>query len=123
MNGDDKAERRATGIKKFEEVTCTRCPDLTDPLSAFTIDTTFAEIWTRPGLTRKERRWISLTAAAISGQEIPVSTHVRSAVESGDIAIEELKEFILHLGIYAGLPNVQVANVAVRRLAAERQAK
>lgn len=120
MDHDEKAQRRSMGIKKFEEVTCMPCPEPADPLTAFTIDTIFAEIWTRPVLTRKERRWIALTAAAIGGQEIGVNVHVRSAVESGDITIEELQEFILHLGVYAGMPNIQVANAAVRRLAAEK---
>ena len=64
MTADD---RWARGAAEFTAVTGMPAPNRGDDYVAdVVIDQVFAEIWTRPGLTRKERRWIAITCACTS---------------------------------------------------------
>jgi len=106
-------ERRALGSRMFEEVNRFPVPPEMDPITEATIDHVFAEIWTRPGLSRKERRWIALSCAGASGSLIAMQAHASSALESGDITIEELREFVLQFAVYQGFPKATTLRAAV----------
>ncbi len=80
----------------------------------------FAQIWTRPGLTTKERRWISLSLAAAAGSKLGYAAHLRGALESGDISEAELWEWLIHFTQYAGYPKAAPVWSEYRRLLAER---
>jgi 4-carboxymuconolactone decarboxylase len=79
-------------------------PDTTPYNSEGILDFVFAEVWARPGLTRKERRWITLTAVAAVAQPGPIRAHLRAALESGEISMAEMREFVLHFAVYLGWP-------------------
>jgi 4-carboxymuconolactone decarboxylase len=106
--------RRARGARIFEEVNCFPAPvRAMDPLTEATIDHVFAEIWDRPGLTRKERRWIALSCVGASGAPMAMKAHVTGALRSGDITIEELREFVLQFAVYQGFPKATALHAAV----------
>ena len=75
-----------------------------DPWLEISYKHVFSGVWDRPGLTRKERRWISLTLAAASGQKTGYMAHLRGARESGDISESELWECLVQFAHYAGWP-------------------
>ncbi len=77
------------------------------------IDQVFAEIWTRPGLTRKERRWIAITCACMTGAPVAMETHLGAALRTGDISLEELQEFVIQFAVYAGHPKATAARTAL----------
>jgi 4-carboxymuconolactone decarboxylase len=119
---DDEA-RRARGARMFEEVVGFPAPtDPDDPLVQATLDHVFGDIWTRPGLTRKERRWIALACAASSGAPIAIDTHVAIALGSGDITIDEMREFVLQFAYYQGFPKATALRDAVERAWAAQNA-
>lgn len=93
-----------------------------DPWLKISHEHIFGEVWNRPGLTRKERRWISLTLAASSGQQAGYKAHLRGALASGDITEEELWEWLVHYAHYAGWPSSANVWGDLRELLAERKA-
>jgi 4-carboxymuconolactone decarboxylase len=98
-------ERRQRGEASWREVMVKAPPKPISPYIAQGIlDFVFSEMWTRPGLTRKERRFITLACVAAAGQAVPVKAHVKAALESGDLSLDEMKEFILHFAVYSGWP-------------------
>lgn len=102
MANDD---RRARGKRLFREVTQLDDPiEPGDPFLAFTIDEVFGDVWSRPGLTRKERRLISITAAATSSMSDETSFHLRGALASGDLTPAELLEAVIQIAHYSGWP-------------------
>ena len=118
MTADD--DRRARGVEMFEAVTGFPAPDRgTDYASDVVIDQVFAEIWTRPGLTRKERRWIAITCACMAGAQFPMETHLAAAVRTGDITFEELQEFVIQFAAYAGWPKATAARMALDAVRAQ----
>lgn len=80
----------------------------------------FAQIWTRPGLSVKERRLVSLSVAAALGSTPGFASHLRGALESGDFTEEALWEWLIHFTQYAGYPKAAPVWAEYRRLLAER---
>jgi 4-carboxymuconolactone decarboxylase len=114
MSGTTDDERWARGAAKFTEVVGMPAPDRgVDYVADVVIDQVFGEIWTRPGLTRKERRWISITCACMTGATFAMETHIGAALRSGDITIEEMREFVVHFAAYAGHPMATAARAAL----------
>lgn len=111
MTTDERWER---GAKEFSQVTGLPAPARGDDyMAAVVIDQVFAEVWTRPGLTRKERRWISITCACMTGATIAMEAHFGGALRSGDMSIDELREFVVHFAAYAGHPRATAARAAL----------
>jgi 3-oxoadipate enol-lactonase/4-carboxymuconolactone decarboxylase len=67
------------------------------------------DIWNRPGLEDRTRRLLVLAITAAQGRCEEFSLHVRSGLEQGDFSENELKETLLQLGVYAGLPAANTA--------------
>jgi 4-carboxymuconolactone decarboxylase len=107
-------ERWNRGAEEFTAVTGMPAPGRGDDYVAdVVIDQVFAEIWTRPGLTRKERRWIAITCACWSGARLPMETHIGAALRTGDITLEEMREFVVHFAVYAGHPKATAVREAL----------
>jgi 4-carboxymuconolactone decarboxylase len=63
----------------------------------------WGEIWTRPGLDRRTRSAITLTALIALGRFDELRAHVRAALRNG-LEQEEIKEVLLQSAIYCGVP-------------------
>ncbi|MEU4286761.1 4-carboxymuconolactone decarboxylase [Kribbella sp. NPDC026596] len=63
----------------------------------------WGEIWTRPGLDRRARSMITLTALIAHGHWSELELHVRAALRNG-LTREEIAEVILQTAIYCGVP-------------------
>jgi 4-carboxymuconolactone decarboxylase len=74
----------------------------------------WGEIWTRPGLDRKTRSCMVLTAMMALGHWDEFRMHVRAAFNNG-LTEDDIKEVILQAAIYCGVP---VANHAFKEAAA-----
>lgn len=112
--------RREQGLQMFAEVSGFPAPQVQGPFMEVMVDQVFAEVWNRPGLTRKERRWISLTCVASAGIGDALAVHVGGALSSGDISIEELREFVTHFAAYAGYPKASLLHTTVERVWSQR---
>jgi 3-oxoadipate enol-lactonase/4-carboxymuconolactone decarboxylase len=67
-------------------------------------------IWTRPGLDRRSRSLITLTALVAGGHHEELALHVRAALTNG-LTVDEIKETLMQTAIYCGVP---AANTAFR---------
>ena len=70
----------------------------------------WGEIWTRPGLERKTRSLLNLAMLASLGREEEFKLHLRASPNTG-VTRDEVKEVLLQVAIYAGVP---AANSAFR---------
>ncbi len=97
--------RTATGRRRYREVMVSDAPPPVTPyLARGVVDSVFGELWDRPGLSRRDRRWITLACVGAAAVDLPIEQHVYAALASGDISREEMQEFILHFAYYAGWP-------------------
>lgn len=63
----------------------------------------WGEIWARPGLDRKTRSAITLTALTALNHHEELAMHVRAALRNG-LTADEIKEVLLQSAIYCGVP-------------------
>jgi 3-oxoadipate enol-lactonase/4-carboxymuconolactone decarboxylase len=68
----------------------------------------WGEIWTRPGLDRRTRSCIALTALIALGHHNELAMHVRAALRNG-LTADEIKEVILQSAVYCGVPAANAA--------------
>jgi 4-carboxymuconolactone decarboxylase len=78
----------------------------------------WGEIWSRPGLDRKTRSAITLTAMVALGRDEELAMHVRAALRNG-LTPDEIKEVLLHATVYCGIPAGNAAFAIAQRVLEE----
>lgn len=68
----------------------------------------WGDVWSRPGLQRRERSIATLAALVSLGAEHELAMHVRAAIRIG-LTPDEIREVLLHTALYAGLPRANRA--------------
>lgn len=81
----------------------------------------WGHVWTRPGLDRRMRSAITLTALVAHGHLAELELHLRAALRNG-LTREEIVEVLLQSAIYCGVPAANSAFTVARRVLAEEQA-
>ena len=77
---------------------------------SFITEGAWGSVWARPGLSRRERSLITIALLAAAGHDEEVAMHVKATANTGASA-EDIKEALLHVAVYAGVP---AANRAFR---------
>ena len=90
--GDDHVDRAVEHTTEFTA-------DFQDLITRYA----WGEIWARPGLDRKTRSCITLTALVALNHHHELAMHVRAARRNG-LTPDEIKEVLLHAAIYCGVP-------------------
>ena len=90
--GDDHVDRAVESTTDFTA-------DFQDFITRYA----WGEIWARPGLDRRTRSAITLTALIALGRDHELALHVRAARRNG-LTPEEIGEVILHSAVYCGVP-------------------
>lgn len=108
--GDDHVDRAVAATTGFTA-------DFQDLITRYA----WGEIWTRPGLDRRSRSMITLTAMIARGHHDELAMHVRAARRNG-MSVDEIKEVLLQSAIYCGVPEANTAfRIAGAVLAEEAQ--
>ena len=110
---------RERGQQAWRDVMGSDSPPIGDPFMEFTSDHVFGRVWTRPGLTTRDRRLITLTAIVAAGAEAALATHLGAAYRSGDLGLDELDEWVVHVAHYVGWPAATPAYMALGALKAQ----
>ncbi len=76
----------------------------------FITEGAWGSLWSRPGLTRRERSIVTLALLAALGHHEEVAMHTRAARNTGT-TLDDIKEALLHVAVYGGVP---AANTAIR---------
>jgi 3-oxoadipate enol-lactonase/4-carboxymuconolactone decarboxylase len=63
----------------------------------------WGEIWDRPGLDRRARSCVTLTALVAGGHLDELAVHTRAALRNG-LTPDEIKEVLLQAAVYCGVP-------------------
>jgi 4-carboxymuconolactone decarboxylase len=78
----------------------------------------WGEIWTRPGLDRRSRSMITLTALVAGGHWDELALHARAALRNG-LTAEEIGEVLLQTAVYCSVPSANHAFAVVDAVLAE----
>ncbi|MGX7677950.1 carboxymuconolactone decarboxylase family protein [Jatrophihabitans sp. DSM 45814] len=102
---EDQELRKQVGEREFLDVNWVPAPGRDLPYQGTGIlPFVFGKMWRRPGLTRRDRRFITLACVAVSDSQIPIQAHVWGALRSGDVTLDEIREVVLQFAVYGGWP-------------------
>ena len=127
VKGEIAAARTETGRRRYHEgMVSDAPPPMTPYLARGVVDSVFGELWDRPGLSRRDRRLVTLACVGAAGVDTPIEQHVYAALASGDISREEMQEIVLHFAFYAGWPRASALErayyQAIARIDADAEA-
>ena len=77
------------------------------------------DIWNRPGLPRKTRSMLNLAMLSALGKEHELKLHLNGALNNG-LTKDQIKEVLLQVAIYCGVPAAVVAFRCAREVFKER---
>lgn len=95
--GDDHVARADAQITEF-----------TRDFQTLITEYAWGTIWTRPGLDRRSRSMIALTALIARGRDEELAAHIRAALRNG-LSRDEVKEVLLQTAIYCSVPDANSA--------------
>jgi len=102
--GDDHVDRAEKSKNAFTE-------DFQDLLTRYA----WGEIWTRPGLDRRTRSFITVAMLVALGRERELALHLRAALRNG-VTADEIKEVLLQAAVYCGVPAANSAFAIAREI-------
>jgi 4-carboxymuconolactone decarboxylase len=105
--GDEHVDTAVEGTTAFTE-------DFQDLITRYA----WGEIWSRPGLDRRTRSCVTLTALVALNRQEELAMHVRAALRNG-LSADEIKEVLLQAAIYCGVPAANTAFAVAQRVLAE----
>lgn len=97
--GDAHVERAEAGKTAFDA-----------DFQTFITEGAWGSVWSRPGLSPRERSLITIALLAALGHDEEVAMHIRATRNTGATP-DDIKEALLHVAVYAGVP---AANRAFR---------
>jgi 4-carboxymuconolactone decarboxylase len=121
MTLEDSAYDRGMRIRRevlgdeYVDAAIERTTEFTADFQDFITRYAWGEIWARPGLDRKTRSCITLTALVALGRLDELEMHVRAALRNG-LTPEEIGEVFLQSAIYCGVPAANSAFAVARRV-------
>jgi 4-carboxymuconolactone decarboxylase len=72
-------------------------------MQEFATEMAWGSIWTRPGLPRKTRSLLNIAMLVVMNRPHELKLHIRSAPANG-VTRDEIKETLLQVAAYAGVP-------------------
>jgi 4-carboxymuconolactone decarboxylase len=114
----DPQQRITDGRAGFAAVMCFAAPQPVSPyIEGGIINFVFGEMWPRPGLDQRSRRWITLVGVADSVTTTPIRTHVHAAMASGNVTAQEMQEFVLQYAVDGSWPKASYLQGVVFEMA------
>ncbi|MEB3031289.1 carboxymuconolactone decarboxylase family protein [[Mycobacterium] nativiensis] len=107
------SDESGRGERAFSTLMAVPAPAGTPPAAEAMLDFVFAQVWQRPGLSRRDRWFVALPCVAAADAEQPLREHVRAALVGGDLTIDEMREAVLHFAVYSGWPKASLFNMIV----------
>ena len=90
--GDAHVDRAETNKTAFDA-----------PFQALITDAAWGSVWSRPDWTKRERSIVTIALLAALGHDEEVAMHVRATANTGATPAD-IREALLHVAIYAGVP-------------------
>lgn len=84
------------------------------PFQELITEAAWGHVWSRPDWTKRERSMVTIALLAALGQDDEVAMHVRATANTGATP-EDIREALLHVAIYAGVPAANHAFKIVKK--------
>jgi len=92
--------------------------DFDREFQAYITRAAWGEIWARPGLPRHVRHLLTIGMLAALGRQEELGMHIRATVNTG-VTLAEVKEVLMQVAVYAGVPAANAAFATAKRVLGE----
>ena len=100
--GDDYVNRALAEMTEF-----------TAEFQRFVTEVAWGSLWARPDLDRRSRSLITIAILAALGRNEELALHLRAS-RNNEVEPDEIREALLHVAVYAGIPAANVAFAAAK---------
>ncbi|MFP6825107.1 MAG: 4-carboxymuconolactone decarboxylase [Pseudohongiellaceae bacterium] len=112
-----KTRREVLG-EEYVDAAMASTTDFDADFQHFISATAWAGVWSRAGLSRRDRSLITITQLASLGYQDELALHLRASANTG-LSRGEIKEALLHVAVYAGVPAANIAFKIAKQVFAE----
>jgi 4-carboxymuconolactone decarboxylase len=116
-------ERRRIGLETMAAVYGWEVSDGDGDFFGMTVEHLFGEVWTRDGLTFRERRLLLIGLLVGRGLDDVLGLQIEAALGNGELTPTELREIVIFLTHYAGWPQGAKLNSQVEEIIARAAKK
>jgi 4-carboxymuconolactone decarboxylase len=92
--------------------------DFDEPFQALITEAAWGTLWSRQEWTKRERSMVTIALLAALGHYEEMAMHIRSTVRTGATQ-DDVREALLHVAIYAGVPSANTAFRIAKQVFAE----
>jgi 4-carboxymuconolactone decarboxylase len=85
----------------------------------FVTETAWGSVWSRPGLDLKTRHMVTIAVLAALGREHELALHIGASRNTG-ITPDEMREVLLQVAAYAGIPAAYTAVAIAKEIYADQ---
>ncbi len=114
--------RKAVLGDEYVESSIRNADDFNRPLQELVTEYCWGAVWGREGLPRKVRSMLNLAMLTVLNRPHELKLHLRGALRNG-VTKEEIREVLLQVGIYCGVPAAVDAFRTAREVFAEDKSK
>lgn len=122
MSDEKKSERYEAGMAVRRQVlgdahvdrASAQMTEFDADFQTFITEGAWGSVWARPHFTKRERSIVTIALLAALGQDEEVAMHVRATRNTG-ASREDIREALLHVAVYAGVPAANHAFKIVKR--------
>jgi len=107
--GDEHVERAEANKTSFDA-----------DFQHFLVETAWGAVWTRPGLDVRTRQLLTIVMLAALGRENELGLHIRATANTG-LSQLEVREALLQVAVYAGIPAANSAYAVAKKVYAEME--
>jgi 4-carboxymuconolactone decarboxylase len=97
------ATRRSVLGNDYVDAATARKTSFDEDFQSFITEGAWGTVWSRPGVSKRERSMMTIALLAALGHDEEVAMHVRATVNTG-CTPDDIKEALLHVAVYAGVP-------------------
>ena len=112
------ATRRAVLGDSYVDAAEARKTAFDEPFQDLITEAAWGHVWSRPDWTKRERSMVTIALLAALGHDEEVAMHVRATANTGATP-EDLREAMLHVALYAGVPAANHAIKIIKNTLAE----
>ena len=121
LHADGMKTRREVLGDAHVDAAIARTTDFTADFQELITTQAWGGIWSRPGLDRRMRSAVTLTALVALGHHAELKMHVRAALRNG-LTRDEIKEILLQTSVYCGVPAANSAFAVAQTVLDEEDA-
>lgn len=92
------------------------------PFQALITEAAWGNLWSRPEWTRRERSIVTISLLAALGHYDEMAMHIRATARTG-ATLADVREALLHVAIYAGVPTANTAFRVAKQVFADMNAR